>query len=243
MITNQTALLYSYVFFLIGKNYYHVDHFTLRNCIARWFFMSILIGRYSGSFETMMEQDLARLRDVKDAQGFVSMLDHIIKDILTEDFWNITLSNDLATSSPRSPSLFAYYAALNLLHAKVLFSKLTVSELLEPSIKAKKSATERHHLFPKGYLHLQGIDDLRDVNQIANFALVEWDDNIGISDEAPKTYFPIYAARFTENKEIEEMMYWHALPNGWENMGYANFLEKRRELMASVIRDGFYKLW
>lgn len=241
MITSQTTLLYTYVFFLIGKHTYKVDHFLLRDCISRWFYMSLLTSRYTGSFESFMEQDLGRLRDVKDAQGFVSTLDHVIQDVLTDDFWKITLPNDLATSSPRSPSLFAYYAALNLLQANVLFSKLSVSELLDPAIKAKKSATERHHIFPKNYLMEQGITDLRDTNQIANFTLVEWDDNIAISDTPPIEYFPKYASRFS-GAELEKMMYWHALPKDWEKMDYFTFLERRRELMASVIRDGFRKL-
>jgi hypothetical protein len=64
-----------------------------------------------------MEQELDRLRNVRDATGFVAFLDRIISDTLTEDYWNITLPNELATSSPRSPSLFAYYAAMNLLAA------------------------------------------------------------------------------------------------------------------------------
>ena len=135
----------------------------------------------------------------------------------------------------------AYHAALILLQAKVLFSRLSVSELLDPAIKAKKSATERHHLFPKNFLASLGINDLRDTNQIANYALVEWDDNIGISDAAPSEYFPIYAARFSEN-DLRQMMDWHALPEGWEKMDYLYFLEMRRKQIAHVIRDGFRKL-
>jgi hypothetical protein len=38
----------------------------------------------------------------------------VIKNLLTEDYWNITLVNDLETSPTRTPVLFAYYAALNL---------------------------------------------------------------------------------------------------------------------------------
>jgi hypothetical protein len=243
LITSQTALLYAYVFFLIGKHQYRVDHNTLRNCISRWFFMIALTGRYTSSSETIMEQDLARFRDVSDAKGFVEVLDHIITDTLTDDYWNITLPNSLATSSPRSPSLFAYYAALNLLHARVLFSKLTVAELLDPAIRAKKSATERHHLFPKGYLISQGISDLRDINQIANYALVEWDDNIEISDKPPKEYLPHYTIRYKNvENELVQMMYWHALPISWEVMDYFGFLEERRKSMAKIIRDGFAKL-
>jgi hypothetical protein len=147
----------------------------------------------------------------------------------------------LATSSPRSPSLFAYYAALNLLQARVLFSKMLVSDLLNPSSKAKKSAVERHHLFPKAYLNKNGVTEIRDTNQIANFALVEWNDNIAISDEAPDSYYPKYASRFSKD-ELSTLLYWHAIPDDWEKMEYAAFLEKRRKLIAEVTRDGFKEL-
>ena len=114
---------------------------------------------------------------------------------------------------------------MNLLQAKVLFSKMLVTDLLDPSVRAKKTAIERHHLFPKAYLGTLGIDEIRDTNQIANFASVEWNDNIAISDEPPAKYYPKYCARFTE-KELGAMRYWHALPEGWENMEYQAFLEK-----------------
>ncbi len=238
MIVSVNNILYSYVFYLIGKYDFSVEPFILRDTIARWFFMSALTSRYSGSFESTMEQDLNRLRDVKNADGFVSLLNRIVTDALTDDYWNITLPNELATSSPRSPSLFSYHAALNLLQAKVLFSKMLVSDLLDPTTKAKKSALERHHLFPKEYLRTLGIDENRDMNQIANFALVEWNDNISISDTPPFEYYPKYSNRFKES-ELRQMLHWHALPDGWENMEYQAFLEKRRKLLAEVTREGF----
>lgn len=241
MISSQVGLLYAYVMFLIGKYYFHVDPYALRNLIARWFFMTSLTARYSASPETSMEADLARLRSANDADDFIRTLNQIIIDTLTEDFWNITLPNELATSSARSPSLFAYYAGLNLLDTRVLFSKMKVSELLDPALRAKKSAIERHHLFPKNYLKIQGITEIRDTNQIANYALVEWVDNIDISDMSPSEYLPKYAARFS-NTELEEMFYWHALPKYWEGMNYEDFLVARRKAMAQVIRDGFTKL-
>ena len=82
-----------------------------------------------------------------------------------------------------------------------------------------------------------GISEKRDINQIANYALVEWSDNIDISDSSPADYFPQYAARFKAS-ELEQMQYWHALPKGWEKMEYREFLEARRKHMAAVIRDG-----
>jgi len=241
MISSQAALLYGYVMFLIGKCIFQLGSYELRNLIARWFFMTSLTARYSASPETTMEADLARLRSVNNGSDFIKVLDQIIQDTLTEDLWTITLPNELATSSARSPSLFAYYAALNLLDARVLFSKMKISELLDPSIKAKKSAIERHHLFPRNYLKSLGITETRDTNQIANYALVEWWDNIDISDLSPADYFPQYASRL-KSEELETMCYWHGLSQGWENMQYEDFLANRRKAIAKVVRAGFQKL-
>ncbi|MDO9537837.1 MAG: DUF262 domain-containing protein, partial [Thermoplasmata archaeon] len=119
MISSQAALLYAYVIFLVGKKDFLLGTHDLRNIISRWFFMSSLTARYSSSPETTMEADLARLRSIRNGDDFIRTLDQIIFDTLTEDLWNITLPNSLATSSARSPSLFAYYAALNLLDAQV----------------------------------------------------------------------------------------------------------------------------
>jgi hypothetical protein len=242
MITSKISLLYAYAFFLIGKREYGVDSYTLRDVIARWFFMTALTGRYTGNPETVMEQDLTRLRDIKDAAGFVTLLDRIISDTLTDDYWNITLPNALAVSSALSPTLFAYFAALNLLDAKVLFSKMSVSALLDPALHSTKSSIERHHLFPKAHLKRLGISETRDTNQIANYALVEWSDNVSIADTPPSDYFPKYATRFLPD-ELVQMCYWHALPQGWENLEYQDFLTVRRKGMANVIRDGFKQLY
>ena len=239
-ISSEVGFIYTYVFYLIGKRDFKVEHYKLRNIIAKWFYMQSITRRYSSSPETVMEGDLARFRDITCADDFIQIMERIISDTLTDDFWNITLVNDLAVSTATSPALFAYYASLNILNAKVLFSKLTISELLDPSIKKVKSI-ERHHLFPRNYLKSIKLTDIKVVNQIANFALVEWHDNIDISDKSPVDYLPSYLQRFTAD-EIKEMYYWHALPNNWECMQYNDFLEERRKLMAKVIHDGFQKL-
>lgn len=241
MITSQTALLYSNIFYLIGKHDFHVNDYALRNLIARWFFMTAMTGRYTGSPETVMEQDLARLRGITSAAEFEQTLDRVIDAVFTEDFWQITLPENLATSSARSPSLFAYYAALNLLDAKVLFSQMRVNELIDPAIRGSKASIERHHLFPKAYLLRLGYDSTRDCNQIANYALVEWTDNIDIKDTSPSTYYPDYAARFNPS-ELRTMLYWHALSDNWAEMDYETFLMDRRKRIAQVIKNGFERL-
>jgi len=240
MISSQNNLLFSYILYLLGRTEYDVEEFRLRRVIARWFFMSSLTGRFTGSPESAMEFDLARFREVKDGDGFVNILERACDLALTEDYWKITLPNDLATSSPRSPSLFAYNAALVLRDARSLFSKLKVSELLDLS-QGVRGAIERHHLFPKGYLETLGITDLRETNQIANYTLVEWGDNMKISDQSPANYLPQLASRFSK-EELARMYHWHALPENWEQMDYRAFLEQRRELIAQVIMEGYKTL-
>lgn len=241
MISSQNNLLFSYILYLIGRTEYKVPEFDLRRTIARWFFMSSVTGRFTSSPESAMEFDLAGLRDVDSTDGFVYALNQICDITITKDFWSVSLPNDLATSSPRSPSLFAYHAALVLLDARALFSKLRVSELLDPAIQANRSAVERHHLFPKGYLRTLGITETRDTNQIANYAWVEWGDNTRISDRTPTDYLPELKARFSQSM-LNRMYQHHALPDNWEQLEYRQFLEKRRELMAQVIAEGYATL-
>lgn len=240
-ISSNNNILYSYVFFLIGRIDYKVDLYELKKLIAKWFFMCSITGRYTGSPETAMEMDLAKFRSVDNADDFLKELNSIIDSQLTSDFWEVTLPMDLSTSSFRSPSLFAYYASLNILNALGLFSKLQVKELLESGLRANKSALERHHLFPKAWLMRNGITEQRDINQIANFALVEWSDNIAISDKEPKVYLPYYQSRF-DNDVWQKMYYWHALPENWEEMNYQDFLMERRKRIAKVVQKAFEKL-
>jgi hypothetical protein len=241
MISSQNNLLFSYILYLIGRTEIGVDEFDLRKVIAQWFFMSAVTGRYTNSPESAMEADLAKLREVATREDFVNTLRHACSIALTNDFWEVSLPNHLATTSSRSPSLFAYNAALVLLEARVLFSIAKVAELLDPGMHANRSAIERHHLFPKGYLATLGMSGQRETNQIANYAYVEWQDNMKISDEAPNLYVPELESRFSDS-ELEKMYHYHALPNAWGEMEYGTFLEQRRELIAQIIREGYERL-
>lgn len=86
-----------------------------------------------------------------------------------------------------------------------------------------------------------GITDIRETNQIANYALMEWQDNVEIADSPPSTYAPEMAERFSV-ADLQSMYRWHALPDGWEEMVYEDFLERRRGLMAEVIQEAYTKL-
>ncbi len=242
MISSATTVYYTYILYLIGRIDLKVNVHTLGQVIGRWFFMASVTSRYTGgSPETLMERDLAALRDINNSADFLSWIERIMVSEFTSDFWSVTLPSRLDTSSAISPLLYAYYASLNLLGAKALFSKKLVRDTLEPSLHANKSAVERHHLYPKHYLGSLGIKTTRVTNQIANYALIEWNDNIGISDTPPSEYFEKYWSRLTE-KEQKDQAYWHALPTSWEAMEYQAFLDARRKGIAKVIADGFDRL-
>lgn len=240
-VSSEGALIFAYQLYLIGRTEFGVQSFVLKQAVARWLFMSLLTGRYTSSPETRYETDLKLLPEGNDPTAFVKSLRDVELATLTDDYWAKTLPLELSTSASRGPSLFAYYAALVLCEAKALFSKGKVADLLDPPAIGNKKPLERHHLFPKRYLHKIGVKELRDTNQIANYALVEWDDNIAISDVPPKEYWPKYAARFTSD-ELKAMMHWHALPEGWQEMDYQSFLVARRPMIAQVIKQGYQRL-
>ncbi len=241
LVSSQNALLYAYAFYLIGRTRFGVPEHVLQRLIGRWFYATTLSGRYTSSPESVMDGDLNRIKEAADGGTYLAAMNKIITDTLTPDFWSIGLPNAMDSSSARNPELFAYHAAQNKLGALVLFSHKKVSDLLDPTIRAKKKALERHHLFPRAWLERQGVTDLKQINQTANFALLEWPDNIEIEDTPPSEYVPEIQTRFTE-AEWRRMHEMHALPEGWELMSYDEFLRHRRVLMAQIIRRGFESL-
>jgi hypothetical protein len=128
-----------------------------------------------------------------------------------------------------------------LLDAPALYSKAKIRDLLDPATRAKRSAAESHHLFPRGYLKKQGINRISDVNQIANRAFVEWHDNSDISDQSPADYVPALEKRLSE-AELRRHYQLHALPVRWYELDYQAFLQQRRERIAAVIHEGYRAL-
>ena len=243
MVTSENALIFTYLLWLVGKRDFGLNLKTLRSVIARWFFMSHTTGRYTSSPESQIEADLGRISALHsgDGLGFCNELDRIVRSNFTGDYWNISLPNRLDTSAARSPTLFAYWAALNLLDAELLFSDLRIRDLFDPNTMAPRGI-EQHHLFPRAHLGKLEVTASRQVNAIANMAFLDWPENVEIAAVSPQEYWPTMTASM-EKERLERQLYWHALPMGWEQLDYATFLERRRNLIAAVVRDGFNTLW
>ena len=244
MVPSKNLVTYGYAIWLLGKTEFGVPLDELREVMAQWYFMAHVSRRYTGSSETQVQSDINRLEDLeRTPQAFVREIKSQIDTALTTDWWDVQLPEDFHTSSTSGPAFTAYLAALIILDADVLLSNLTVRDWLDPSRRPIKGV-EKHHLFPRAYLRdVLKVRSNRQINQAANQALVEWFDNLKISDEAPGKYWPEQvAAKGLGADKLEEQLWWHALPDGWANMKYGKFLSARRKLMASVTREGFRKL-
>jgi hypothetical protein len=244
MITSETTILYTYSLWLIGRTEYNVDLATLRDLMARWFFMAQTTGRYTGSPETRIQQDLDRLDETKSADDFIKVLSGVIDTVLTPDFWTIRIPDDFVSSSTSaSPAYQAYLAALNILDADLFMLHGKVRDWTDPADTSVKNV-EGHHLFPRAYLRdVLGYKDIKKINQVANFAPTDWDTNILISDRPPKAYWPeLIGTRRMDQTVLAKQERWHALPDDWTVLKYEDFLIARRKLMATVVRDGYLRL-
>lgn len=239
LVTSEISLIYCYVFYLIGKITFKMSDGDLERLIGRFFFAVTISNRYVSSFESTIESDLNQIKAATNKNEYSMTIEKMISETITNDFWNITLPNSLDSSSARNPSYSAYLAAQNKLGAVVLFSKnRTVAEMLDPTIRANRKMLEKHHIFPRAWLEEEGIDDLKMINQIANFALIDWEKNSDISDTSPREYVRIIKDQFDDNL-WEKMCAAHALPPKWDQLPYEEFLLKRRTLMAQIIKKGF----
>lgn len=245
-ITSTMNVVSSYVIFLLGRTRFGVELTRLRTLVAQWVFMSQLTARYTGSAESQLQKDLDRFSELAagDADGFERIVRETITTTLTNDYWEFNVPQDLVTSGAAlSPVYQCYLAALNVLDAEMFMIRMKVREWMDPALPATKGL-EGHHLFPRAYQEREfGITDTKRINQAANFAPTDWKTNQIITDRAPAEYWSELVKERSYGEDwLERQRYWHALPSGWESMGYDEFLTQRRKLIAAVVRDGFSAL-
>ena len=159
----------------------------------------------------------------------------------TDDYFSLTLPNEMNSAAAISPAWYGYVAAQIVLNTPMLFSNTPVSKYFILGSSGTKNAIDRHHIFPKNYLSGIGFTSDRDRNQIANFTYLDYASNIEISDKAPQDYVYHYRQKLGEDgyrKACEE----HALPKNFEGMEYMEFLSQRRILMAKTVRKAYQRL-
>lgn len=241
LILSGNAIFYSYAFYLIAKHRFHASYNENMHLTSLWFFYASLVSLYTGSFESTVESHLNSIKDLSTLKEYKDFILSRVNERLTNDYFDITLvgSEGLAVSGKGNNAWNAYVAALNIMDANILFSKsnLLVSKLFEPGTDGNRKSLEKHHLFPKAHMKAQGYTDAK-INQMANYAFIDWKDNMDILDDAPSVYYPI-VCEGRSDEEILRMEEENALPHGWENMPYEDFLVERRKLMAAKIKQAF----
>ena len=240
LIGGRNAVNFAYILYLRGRAE-SMPAADLERLIRRWYAMSILRGRYTGSPETAFDLDIRQV----EARGLVSYADSVIENELPESFWTGMLPQLMDTSSGQSPYFLAYKAAQVKLGDKGFLSRdITVLDLM-------MNRSDVHHVYPRNHLKKQGLSKGR-YNQIANFVLAQSEINIAIGDKAPEVYFNELAEQcnggkkkyggITDAAELRVNLRMSCIPESLldgEISGYDDFLEERRKLMALKIKSWF----
>lgn len=243
MIRSQNAINFAYIVFLVLRKQ-KLNSNDIESYVRRWFVMSILTGRYSGSPESVFNTDIQRI----DEFGFKQYLIDVEKATLSNAFWTAGLPQQMNTSVASSPYFGVYLASQVFSNDKGFLSKdITVRDLITHK-------GDIHHIFPKNYLKKNGLSRSR-YNQIANYVIMQSEINIKIGDKAPVKYFfellqqcingvGDYGA-ITDKDSLNNNFKMHCIPENMEEKSfdhYELFLIERRKLMALKIRDFYRKL-
>lgn len=238
-VSSANAVAFCYAFYLIGKNEFKMKPLAVRRLAKRWYFTSALTGLYAGSFETEFERQLTDISKLSGPEEYEAYFDRAIASTMTDDYFAISLPAALDANEATGPKWQGFTAAQVILGAKALFSTAPLASLLAPGSSGTKKAYDKHHIFPDNFLKQTGR--LANRSNRANFTLVDYGNNIYISDDDPKVYVAKFRERMGDD-EYRRNCREHALPEGFEFMDYDEFLGCRRALMAQLIRDAFRTL-
>ena len=239
MISSENTIPLTYAITLIAKHRFGITGMELQRIAKRWFSMAILTQMYTGNFESVFEQQMNSIDELTDADAFCAWIENEISSRLTDDYYGVTLPNELDKNKASGPVWNGFLAAQVVLGSRVLFNTSTVAQLLLPASSGTKKAYDKHHLFPANFLKNGPYEYAKD--RRANFVCVDYQKNIYISDEDPK----IYVAKFKEalgDEAYKTSCTENALPLGFEDMEYLDFLKERRVLMSQMIKNAFSRL-
>jgi hypothetical protein len=240
LIRAQNAINFAYILYLRGRAE-GIAAADLERLVRRWYVMSALRGRYTGSPETTFDFDIRQI----ETQGLADYAEAVIGAELPNSFWSALLPQEMDTSSGSSPYFLVYQAAQVKLGDRGFLSRdITVRDLL-------LNHSDVHHVYPKNHLKKQGLAKGR-YNQIANFVLAQSEINIAIGDKPPEVYFKELADQcnggkkkyggITNATEMRANFRMSCLPEALldgEIPAYDDFLEQRRKLMAQKIKTFF----
>ncbi|SEP67396.1 Protein of unknown function DUF262 [Lachnospiraceae bacterium RM5] len=245
LVRSQNVLNFGYTLF-IGLRSRDIDSNIIEKTVRRWIVATMLTGRYSGSPESSFDYDIKRFMSYDNPLDYLEQFE---AGALSDAFWDHALVDHLNTSVASSPYYNVFLMAQVNAHDKGFLSE---------QIEVKTMLEERgdiHHLFPKKYLIKNGLSNKSMYNQIANYAYLQTEINIKISDDAPKEYMSVVINQIetgngvyggiTNKEELKKNLEMNCIPEGFENMtieDYPRFLDSRRKLMAQKIKKYYESL-
>ncbi|WP_432793901.1 GmrSD restriction endonuclease domain-containing protein [Rhodococcus ruber] len=245
MIGSMNALNFAYALYLRLRQDKELAEGERKRIVRRWFVMSMLTSRHSGSFESRWEQDIRRINAI----GAAAYLKQIEEAELSDAFWEVQLPASLQTSSIRSPYFQTFLAAQVSAGARGFLSKnITVRAMQEQS-------GDIHHIVPKDYLAKNGFPDRGDYNQVANYVLTETPINIAISNRSPEQYMSevhtqiesgvLTLGEIASAEDLQRNLAENAVPPELPSVtaaDYPTFLDRRRSLMSTYIKAYYQNL-
>lgn len=163
LINSQMTLDFAYTLYLLLNNDTTIERSQIKHYVAKWFVMSTLTSRYTGSPETQMDFDIKRIRE----KGFLPFFQEVEEANLSDTFWNVRLVQLLETQIINSPFFNVFLAAQIHKGNNALFCNGTKVGYLITLIG------DVHHIFPKQYLRNNGYNEKIQYNQIANFTYLD----------------------------------------------------------------------
>lgn len=190
-----------------------------RDKLLFWYFQSGMWGRFSGSVESFIDQDLAAIED--------GDLDRLLEQLR---LWHGGLRAE--------PAHFTGWS-LGARFYPVLYMLTRVGEArdwgsgigLKANMHGKMSKLEVHHIFPKAQLYKRNFKK-SEVNALANYCFLTKDTNLDISDTLPEIYFPKIEAAHPGALASQ----WIPMdPQLWKIENYREFMEARKVLLAAEL--------
>jgi hypothetical protein len=192
-----------------------------RDKLLFWFVQAGMWGRFSGSTESFIDQDLAAL------EGEDGGLDKLVEQLR---LWHGGLRAEPGHFTGWSLGA-RFYPVLYLLTRMGEARDWGTGLALKSNLLGKMSRLEVHHVFPKAQLYKRQFKR-PEVNALANFCFLTKDTNLDISDRLPEEYFV----------EVEKAhpgalaSQWIPTdPALWRIENFRAFLERRKALLAAEL--------
>ena len=190
--------------------------------LLRWFYLASLRGRYSGSGETAMDEDLKAAAGEHPVAGLMKNTASAggVEKVFAEEF------DDAGWRNPLFPMT---YAVARKRGAKDWFTGVAVAT----DVVGADHEIEVHHIFPQAILKKAEVNR-KDRDEIANLAFLASRPNKKISNRAPSEYLAEIASEHPDRLEAQSIPMDQSL---WEVERFQDFLGARRELLAKAVSD------